>query len=96
MVSREEFVFTIGYDGSTAMVDSKAKARYGKLSTIELAQKSLFRAAFASALFGKNDAEFNEFARYFNAVSGTAYTTVDEFKRLFGVNMETVKRVLSL
>ncbi len=96
MISREEFVFTIGYDGSTAMVDSKAKARYGKLSTIELAQKGLFRSAFASALFGKNEAEFNEFALYFNSISGTAYTTLEEFKRLFGVNVETVKRVLSL
>ncbi len=96
MITREEFVFTIGYDGNTAMVDSKAKARYGKLSTMELAQKGLFRAAFASALFGNDDAGFNAFAGYFNGVSGTSYTTVDEFKRLFGVNIETVKRVLSL
>ncbi len=96
MISREEFVFTIGYDGTTAMVDSKAKAKYGKLSTMELARQGLFRAAFASALFSKNEPEFKNFAEYFNGVSGTAYTTVEEFKRLFGVNVETVKRVLSL
>jgi hypothetical protein len=53
MLSRENFVFTIGYDGLHAVVDSQAKRRYGSLSTRELAEKGLYRAAYASAVYAR-------------------------------------------
>jgi len=96
MISREDFMFTIGYDGGTAIVDGKAKAKYGKLGTAVLAEAGLFRAAFASAIHSGSEAELKAFAAIFNAKAGTAYTTQDEFQRLFGVKKETVKRVLVL
>ena len=39
MLSRGDFVFTIGYDGASAIVDGRAKRQYGKLSTMELAEE---------------------------------------------------------
>lgn len=96
MISREDFMFTIGYDGGTAIVDGKAKAKYGKLGTAELAEAGLFRAAFASAIHSGSGDELKAFAAIFNAKAGTSYTTQDEFQRLFGVKKETVKRVLVL
>jgi len=39
MATREDFLFTIGYDGESAVVDGKAKAAYGKSGTMDLARK---------------------------------------------------------
>lgn len=96
MISREDFMFTIGYDGGTAMVDGKAKAKFGRLGTAALAEAGLFRAAFASVLYSGSEDELRAFAAIFNARAGTAYSTQEEFQRLFGVKKETVKRVLVL
>jgi len=96
MISREDFAFTIGYDGLHAVVDGKAKRQYGSLSTMELAEKGLYRAAFSSALHSGDEAEMRAFIGYFNGKAGTAYKTADELKRLFGVNHEEVKKVLVL
>jgi hypothetical protein len=99
MISREDFLFTIGYDGATAIVDGKAKKQYGKLGTMELAEAGLYRAAFASALRASvegRDVDMKSFIAFFNAKAGTAYTKAEELKRLFGVNEEAVSRVLVL
>jgi hypothetical protein len=96
VISREDFLFTIGYDGDTAIVDAKAKAQFGKLSTMELAQKSLFRAAFASALYSTNTTDFQSFAAYYNSRAGTDYHDPEAFMRLFGIKVETIRRVMSL
>jgi len=100
MISREDFVFTIGYDGALAIVDGKAKKQYGKLGTMELAEKGLYRAAFASALraaaSGGSAADMERFMAFFNAKAGTTYTTAEQLKRLFGVNEEAVSKALVL
>ena len=56
-MKREDFVFSVGYDGDTAIVDSKAKKRYGKLTTQQLAAEGLYKAAFRSALYSGNEEE---------------------------------------
>ena len=96
MISREDFVFTIGYDGGTAIVDGKAKKEFGKLGTLELAEAGLYRSAFASALHAGDEAAMAQFIRFFNAKAGTSFTKADELGRLFGVTKETVKKVLVL
>lgn len=53
MLSREDFIFTIGYDGPHAVVDSQARRRYGSLSTRELAERGLYRAAYASVVYAR-------------------------------------------
>ena len=96
MLSREDFVFTIGYDGAAAIVDGRAKRQYSRLSTMELAGKGLFRAAFASAFFDmeKDPAPMQEFIGFFNAKAGTSYTKAEELQRLFGVNFDDVPRTM--
>ena len=96
MISREDAMFTIGYDGLVAVVDGKARARYKNASTMDLAKEGLFRAAFTSTLYSNNESEFTEFAAFYNSKAGTKYQTKDEFRRLFGVNLEEIKRVLVL
>lgn len=98
MLSREDFVFTIGYDGAAAIVDGRAKRQYSRLSTMELAEEGLYRAAFASAFYdmGKNGKPMQDFIAFFNAKAGTAYTKAEELQRLFGVNNDDVPRVIVL
>ncbi len=96
MISREDFIFTIGYDGERAVVDGKAKKQYGALSTMELAEEGLYRAAFSSALYSKKDEEMKQFIEYFNSKAGTRFSTTAELERLFGVKLEQVSKTLIL
>lgn len=104
MLSREDFAFTIGYDGDRAVVDGRAKAEFGRLSTMELAAKGLYRAAFASALWllaqegnkEKAEAEMKAFIEYFNGLAHTTFSRPEELQRLFGVAVEKVSRTLVL
>jgi hypothetical protein len=96
MISKEDAMFTIGYEGLLAVVDGKAKARYGKLSALELARKGLFRAAFTAILHANDQAQFRAFADHYNQAAGTKFNTIEEFKRLFGVNIESIKRTMVL
>lgn len=96
MATREDFLFTIGYDGESAVVDGKAKAAYGKSGTMDLARKGLYRAAFSSALKSGMAAEMDEFIEYFSGLTGGAYRSSADLARLFGVEEHPVKRVLAL
>jgi len=72
MLSREDFVFTIGYDGPAAVVDNQAKRKYGKLSTRELAEKGLFRAAYSSAVYSKDPKELIFVAGAYQRLEGSS------------------------
>jgi hypothetical protein len=99
MLNREDFIFTIGYDGPQAVVDSQAKRRYGALSTRELAEKGLFRAAYASAIYGKApgpNPDLDTVVEIYNRVSGARLTAGSALDRLFGVFPVDVKRAIVL
>jgi DNA primase catalytic subunit len=96
MLSREDFIFTIGYDGSAAVVDGQAKRRYGSLSTAELAEKGLFRAAYSSAVYSKKPEELQIVLDAYNKVSGASFTVGSPLDRLFGVFHVNVKRSMTL
>jgi hypothetical protein len=96
MVSRADFIFTIGYDGPAAVVDGQAKRRYGGLSTRELAEKGLFRAAYSSAVFSKDPKEREIVAELYNKAAGTSSAVSSSLDRLFGVFPVDIKRVLVL
>jgi len=85
MLSRGDFVFTIGYDGPVAVVDGKAKKRYGSLSTRQLAEKGLFRAAYSSAVWSKDPADMDAVVEAYNRASGSSLTADSPLGRLFGV-----------
>ena len=98
MLSREDFVFTIGYNGPIAVVDNQAKKKYGKLSTRELAEKGLFRAAYSSAVYSKDPEEQQFVAEAFGRLGQQDGSPVDvsTLNRLFGVFLVDVNRSISL
>jgi hypothetical protein len=44
-------VFTIGYEGNTAVVDGAMKKRFGSLSAAQLAEKGLFKQALCAVIY---------------------------------------------
>ncbi|MDR2495236.1 MAG: hypothetical protein LBD24_08455 [Spirochaetaceae bacterium] len=96
MLSREDFIFTIGYDGPMAVVDGQAKKKYGRLSTAALAEQGLFRAAYSSALYARDKSELETVVALYNKAAGTSYTAESPLARLFGVFPVEVKRAIVL
>ena len=84
-MKREDFLFTIGYQGGTAIVDGQAKKRFGGLSTLELVEAGLFKPAFCSALFGEDLEEQRQVLEAYNRKSGASLESTEDLKRLFGV-----------
>jgi hypothetical protein len=96
MLSREEFIFTIGYDGPAAVIDGQAKKRYGSLSTKALAEKGLFRAAYSSAIWSNDPKDMEALIETYNRVSGSSLTPDSPLDRLFGVFAIKVNRSIVL
>ena len=96
MLSREDFVFTIGYDGPTAVVDNQAKRKYGNLSTQQLAEKGLFRAAYSSAVYSRNPEELKLVAEAYGRLGIHSLVDLSVLERLFGVSLVDVNRSISL
>ncbi len=84
-MKREDFVFSIGFQGDSAIVDERAKKNYRNLDTRQLAEKGLFRAALCSALYSGSKQEEEAVLKEYNRVSDSRYTSIDQMKRLLGV-----------
>ena len=95
MLSRNDFVFTIGYDGPAAIVDGQARKRYSSLSTKELAEKGLFRAAYSSAIWSKDPKEVETVVEIYNKATGSSVPETS-LQRLFGVFSTDVARAIIL
>jgi hypothetical protein len=97
-MKRTEFVFTIGFQGDAAVVDRRAQKMYGSLSTMQLAEEGLYRAAFSSALYSGNTEEMKQFLDFFSQKTGLEALDEDRVKRLFGIYTvpDQVKRIISV
>jgi uncharacterized protein (DUF608 family) len=95
MLSRADFIFTIGYDGPSAVVDGQAKKRYSSLSTGELAEKGMFRAAYSSAIWSKDPKELETVVEIYSKITGKPVQE-SSLQRLFGVFPVEVSRSIVL
>ena len=85
MIGRKDFVFTIGYDGGTAVVDGSLKRRFGPLPTVGLAEQGLFKQALCSAVFEGREEALGHVLEGYNARTEHKLAGVEELKRMFGV-----------
>jgi hypothetical protein len=97
VLSREDFIFTIGYDGPAAVVDKQARKKFGKLSTGELAEKGFFRPAYSSAVYSGNKEEIQLVAEAYNRLGShsadvSSISSISSMERIFGVSLVDVKR----
>ncbi|MBI9102510.1 MAG: hypothetical protein JEY99_08855 [Spirochaetales bacterium] len=97
-MKREDFVFSVGYQGESALVDSRAKSNYKNLDTRQLAEKGLFRAALCSALYSGKPEDEKAVVEEYNRISGADFNSIDQMKRLVGVYRvpEEISRIISL
>ncbi len=84
-MTRNAFVFCIGYNGGTAIVDRKLEAKYGRLGTRELFAAGMFKTAVASAIFAKSDEDLEWIRQEYSRLVGKDLRTVDALKRTVGV-----------
>ena len=94
-LKRDDFVFTIGYQGDAAIVDRAAKRRYAQNSADQLLSAGLYRQALCAAMF---DGELERFVNRFAAASGVPVANEMSLKRLFGVFEvpQTVQKVVAI
>ena len=84
-MKREDFMFSIGYSGVSAIVDRQARNRYGRMTSEELAEKGLFKAAFCGALYNDDTDEMEKVVEIYNNMSGADISSPVYMKRLLGV-----------
>lgn len=85
IMKREQFCFTIGYNGDEAIVDKQAMVRYGKKTSRELADGGLFKSALSAALFDDDREGVDYVLRLFNEKSGSSVADVDGLIKVLGV-----------
>jgi hypothetical protein len=84
-MQRADFVFCLGYDGGTAIVDGRLQRTHGSLGTRELAEAGLFKQALCMALYDGDEAARSEVLSRYNARTTHPVGTVEELERLYGV-----------
>jgi hypothetical protein len=82
---REDFVFCIGFEGSTAIIDGRLLRRHGSQTTRQLAEAGLFKQALGSAVFSGSAQELDEVLAVYNQGTASPVGSVDELKRIFGI-----------
>jgi hypothetical protein len=91
LISRQDFMFTIGYEGNIAVVDGKLKKRYGSFTAEQLAEKQLYKQAICCAVYeqssGKGTGEaLQRVLEIFNRNAVKKIDSVEDLKQTFGVN----------
>jgi hypothetical protein len=92
---REDYVFCIGFEGSTAIIDGRLMRRHGKLSTNALAEAGLYKQALASAIWSADEKSLAEVLAIYNGKTATPVRSVEELIRIFGLTgvPEGVKKI---
>jgi len=93
-MTRNAFVFCIGYNGGTAIVDRKLEAQFGRLGTRELFAAGLYKPAVASAIFAKSNDDLEWIRQEYSRVTGRDLRDIDALKRTVGVGelYDTIQR----
>jgi hypothetical protein len=84
-MTRNAFVFCVGYNGGTAIVDRKLEAQYGRLGTRELFAEGLYKPAVASAIFAKNTKDLEWIRQEYSRITEKDLRDVEALKRTVGV-----------
>jgi len=83
---REDYVFCIGYEGSTAIVDGKLMRKHRLHTTGQLAEAGLFKQAVCSALWSGRTEELEGVLSTYNRKTVTGARTAEDLTRIFGTS----------
>jgi uncharacterized phage-associated protein len=95
-MKKEDYMFCIGYQGDTALVDGQAKKAYGRKSLTELLELGLFRAALCATVYDDDQEGVARIIETYNRVSGSSLEKREDAMRLWGVApvSDTVEKTL--
>ena len=79
-MTREDFIFTVGYDGNSAIVDKKTKRKCSKMTTMELFDAGFFKPALCSAIYSENPDELNSVLEKYNSIAESKIQQILTFK----------------
>lgn len=85
-MKRNDFVFCIGYQGDSAIIDKRLSVQAGDLGTRELLAKGLYKAALCSAMWDENQEDLEFLLREYNKKSLNQYPGIEALKRALGVS----------
>ena len=85
MIGREDFIFTLGFEGSVAIVDGRAKKKYRKYTALQLAEAGLYKPAISAAVYDDDADALDGVLAVYNREADGPLSSTDELKRLFGV-----------
>lgn len=80
-----DFVFTVGYQGESAIIDGKAQKKYKSATIEQLLEDGMYKAAFCKAIYHDDIEGQKKVLRMYNEKSGSSYESIENLKRLFGV-----------
>mgnify|MGYP003516272475 FL=1 len=84
-MTREDFIFTIGFDGDGPVVDKLNAKKFGKLGTEDLFREGFYKSAVCSAVFSGSEAEEKLILDLYNEKSDRKVGSFAELKAVFGV-----------
>ena len=98
MISREDFMFTVGYQGNTAIIDGISRMKYSKLSINELAEKGMFKSALCGALYSGKKEDLTMVLTLYNKHAERKIPSIDELKKVYGVSKtpDEIEKVIRL
>ncbi len=82
---REDYIFCVGFEGATAIVDGRLLRRYRSFSSRQLAEAGLFKQAACAAIADDNPQELEEVLSIYNQKTTVPVGSVEELKRIFGI-----------
>ncbi|MGL1894654.1 MAG: hypothetical protein OCD02_23740 [Spirochaetaceae bacterium] len=80
-----DFTFTVGYNGTEAIVNKDTEQAGSNLSIIELVDKGFYKPALSQAILNDDKDGISYLRETYNKVSGSNYKTDIQIMRLFGV-----------
>lgn len=86
----EDFIYTIGYQGDTAMVGKTRRRNSRGQSARQLAEAGLYKPAFCRALVEGDEGTLEFIRKNYNENALVPYESLDQMKRLFGVFAQPV------
>jgi spore coat protein U-like protein len=89
-VKREDFMFTVGFDGATAVVDGQLRRRYGHAPLSELLDNGLYRPAACAALWDDDEEAVRQVIDAFGRASGVTLAGRVDLVRLIGVPLQVL------
>jgi hypothetical protein len=85
-MTKADFVWTVGYQGNTALVNKTMKSKYRNPVSSVLLEAGFLRAAFCAALWENKERQgaLEQFTQHFTSTTGLSLST-EEIMRLLGV-----------